>query len=144
MKTKPNSLFSVHTISIQYWSVKWHSYNHTGSDGAGDFGAGFKYGFTKGAPVTIVESELSNLEFSLYPNPSSDRVFLSLAGLNSDNLIVTITDIYGKVHYINNYNTTYNMEFDGSVNVSDFANGVYFVEVISGEKRMTKRVVISH
>ena len=109
-----------------------------------DFGAGFKYGFTKGAPVTIPETELPSLEFTLYPNPTSDRVYLSLAGLNADNLTVKITDIYGKVHFVNNYNTTYNMEFDGSVNVSEFASGTYFVEVISGDKRMTKKVVISH
>lgn len=109
-----------------------------------DFGAGFKYGFTKGAAVAIPEEDLSNLEFTLYPNPSSDRVYISLAGLNADNLTIKITDIYGKVHFINNYSTLYNMEFDGSVNVSDFSNGVYFVEVISGENRMTKKVVISH
>ena len=66
-----------------------------------DFGAGFKYGFTKGAPVTIVESELSNLEFSLYPNPSSDRVFLSLAGLNSDNLTFAVILHYLRFRYSN-------------------------------------------
>jgi len=108
-----------------------------------DFGAGFKYGFTIGEPVKIEETELSPLEFTLYPSPTSDRIFLSLNGLNSNVLEVKITDIYGKSHYVNNYNTTYNMEFDGSVDVSNFANGVYFVEVVSGNKRMTKRVIVS-
>jgi len=108
-----------------------------------DFGAGFKYGFTIGEPVKIEETELSPIEFILYPNPTSDRIFLSLNGLNSNVLEVKITDIYGKSHYVNNYNTTYNMEFDGSVDVSNFANGVYFVEVVSGNKRMTKRVIVS-
>ena len=108
-----------------------------------DFGAGFKYGFTLGAPVKIIETELSPIEFTLYPNPTSDKIFLSLSGLNDNLLTLKVTDIYGKSHYVNSYNTTYNMEFDGSIDVSNFANGVYFVEVISGDKRMTKRVVVS-
>ncbi len=108
-----------------------------------DFGAGFKYGFTIGETVKIDETELSALEFTLYPNPTSDKVFLSLSGLNDKVLTVKISDIYGKFHFVNNYNTTYNMEFDGSIDVSSFANGVYFVEVISGDKRMTKRVIVS-
>ena len=108
-----------------------------------DFGAGFKYGFTLGAAVTIDEAKLSPIEFTLYPNPSSDKIFLSLSGISSKNLTVNITDVYGKSHYVKNHNTTYNMEFDGSIDVSNFANGIYFVEVVSGEERITKRIVVN-
>ena len=108
-----------------------------------DFGAGFKYGFTIGEPVKINEFELSPIEFVLYPNPTSDKIFLSLNGLKDDILHVKVTDIYGKSHFVNTYNTTYNMEFDGSIDVSTFSNGVYFVEVVSGDKRLTKRIVVN-
>jgi len=86
----------------------------------------------------IAEEEM----FQLYPNPASDYLHLEV---NSPDFLeeaeVRIYDMTGKL-LLNKQLTAVQNE-DITFNVSDFSNGIYIVNLVSGGKISTKKVVIS-
>jgi hypothetical protein len=87
---------------------------------------------TEGATAGVNENSLANL--SVYPNPTSDVVNVSVDALVSN---VAIADLNGR--------TVKTVKFDGvsnaSVNVSDLASGVYMMTVSSDKGATTKKIV---
>jgi hypothetical protein len=53
--------------------------------------------------VTAINEENCSENFLLFPNPADDVVYLHMENIASDNLIIEITDITGKITAINNY-----------------------------------------
>lgn len=87
-------------------------------------------------------SKLNDLNFSIYPNPSSDFVTLSYDLYEADNIKIDIFSFEGKLTHskLNEFQLdgNYNLKF----NIQDLPNGIYFVQ-ISGEKfRATKKIII--
>lgn len=109
-----------------------------------DFGSGFKYGFTIGAPVSVVEQELNRLKIALYPNPATRQVNLNLEGLTAKRCQIKISDVLGKVHYTNVIDSSKNMGYSTTINTSDLTNGTYMVEIISGDKKEVRKLVINN
>jgi len=67
--------------------------------------------------------------YSIYPNPTNGELFVSHP-LNSE-FNITITDITGKV-----LNTT-TLQDNESVNVASYPQGMYFIQIESGNERNT-------
>jgi len=109
-----------------------------------DFGSGFKYGFTIGAPVSVVEQELNNLQIELYPNPAYSQVNLNIEGLTTNTCHIKISDVLGKVQYTNIIDSSKNMEYNTTINTSDLSNGSYIVEVTSGTKKEVRKLIINN
>lgn len=76
---------------------------------------------------TVAISELENDNYSLYPNPADDRVFLM-----SDEVInkVILYDIHGNEFYLG----TKSEEKSFSFSISSLANGLYFVSLYADDK----------
>lgn len=113
-------------------------------NGDGSIGAGEVLGDTNGnGKLDGVESAASikkvkaSVNLSVYPNPATDYVLLTLSGSSAD-AEVTITDVLGK--------EIANEKFSGSkkFNVRDFKNGVYVMSIVSNGNTYTKRFVIKH
>lgn len=66
-------------------------------------------------------------KLNLYPNPTDGVFNLVFEGVKVDNFEITIYDIFGKLIYktLTNSNETI-------IDISSFANGVYFVKITSG------------
>jgi len=109
-----------------------------------DFGSGFKYGFTIGAPASVVEQKLNSLHIGLYPNPATSQVNINIEGITANTCHIKISDLLGKVHYTNVINSSKNMDYSMTINTSDLSNGSYFVEVMSGTKKEVKKLVIKN
>ena len=78
-------------------------------------------------------------EIKLYPNPVSNGVlFLSKQSNSFDEL--RIYDVSGKTVLTKNLNTSLNKE---EINVSSLSQGLYFVEVVEGNKRAVSKIIIS-
>jgi glucose/arabinose dehydrogenase len=99
--------------------------------------------FTTGSIVyrivdTLSTTEFANSGFSLYPNPSSDTVFIKST---TDVLAATIElfDISGKLLLSKKGAAT----SENSISVSDFAKGVYIlaVQTVDGNRYNTRLVV---
>jgi len=81
------------------------------------------------AGMSLVENSLSSI--SLFPNPSSDLVYIK--GHNDINLKVSVFDISGKKI----------LEFDkkNSFDISLFEIGVYFVNISDGIKTVIQKII---
>jgi len=78
-------------------------------------------------------SEVEHLEMSVFPNPTSDRLFIG--GTTNDRIEYQLIDILGKIISENSYTTE-------GINLSTLKTGVYFVKLtdINGNT-FTKKVV---
>ena len=87
--------------------------------------------------TTMLNSIIEEQDFSIYPNPISERSVLT--NVNNKHITsVTFYDILG--------NTIYREE---NINVKqinikeeEFNTGIYFVEIISGENKIIKKIII--
>ncbi len=82
------------------------------------------------AGINETQSHSSNIR--MYPNPT--KGIIHLEGLNAKS-IITVTDIFGK--------TVLTVENTNNVDLSTYANGVYFVKVNSGNSIHTEKVVLN-
>ena len=86
------------------------------------------------ADTTLSISEIhDNLSFGIYPNPSNENINIELKNDKFVDL-VTVYNINGEIVLIH--------PNSNSISVSSFAEGMYFVEVLSGNSRGVKRIVV--
>eukprot|EP01136_Pigoraptor_vietnamica_P044997 Opistho-1_new@22424 len=86
------------------------------------------------ADTTLSISEIhDNLSFGIYPNPASDLIHIQLKNDKKVDL-VTVYNINGEI--------VFTQSNSNSVSVSSLAEGMYFVEVLSGKSRGVKRIVV--
>ncbi len=74
---------------------------------------------------------------SVYPNPVTDYLSVSLSTGSTDNY-VTISDVLGKVVYEEKITAS------KKINTEEFKNGVYVVSLTSNGTTYTKRIVVKH
>ena len=82
----------------------------------------------------------ANLNLIISPNPGSGIYNLSLENLNSENIILKVYDISGKLIYINEYKNPGD-NFETTLNLSLFADGIYHVN-LKTENTIFHRVLI--
>ena len=92
------------------------------------------------APNAISEYS-NNASVSTYPNPVNDQLNLVVKGMEG-NTQITITDAQGKVVRVINAELTGSDEVL-TYNVSDFAQGVYFLNVRNNEKVISQKFVVT-
>ena len=73
----------------------------------------------------------------LFPNPATNYLSITL-GSNNKKVEVTITDITGKIIYTTIATDTQKIE----VNTQDFAEGIYVMQIQTGEFIETKKFII--
>lgn len=87
----------------------------------------------EGTPTGIKDNDLNNI--SIYPNPTNNIVYVNLT--NIENLeTITLRDVTGRI-IAQNGNPNGTVQFD----LSNEANGVYFINIESENGFVTKKVV---
>ncbi len=74
-------------------------------------------------------------EISMYPNPVSDQLTITVGGAPMEGTVVTITDLTGRVL------STQKLRADGKLDMSTLRTGTYLVTVGEGKSKVTRRVV---
>ncbi|MEP7170348.1 MAG: T9SS type A sorting domain-containing protein, partial [Bacteroidota bacterium] len=82
-------------------------------------------------PTGISQQSLVIGHWSLYPNPASQSITIESSLMTNDQCLMTILDLFGRVIY---QFTIYNLKSKIKIDVSGFSQGVYFVQLQSGEK----------
>lgn len=72
------------------------------------------------------------ISFNVYPNPVAETLNIALSG--ADKGSITLSDLSGKVLGVYNANTR-------SINMNQFAAGVYFATFSNGSQRITQRFI---
>jgi len=87
-----------------------------------------------------VLSTVNRNDFNIFPNPSNGIVNLSLNGPNTENALIEIYDIMGKLIFSAklNVNTNNNVQYDFSA----YGKGMYFINIKSGNDIKTEKLII--
>lgn len=89
--------------------------------------------FTEGTGINTLSDELSS---SIYPNPAEGRVYIS--NPSSDNFSYEIFNINGQL-----VASRYNLSGSTTeVDMSEFAKGIYFVDVTTAERTQTMKLIL--
>ncbi|MFA6825251.1 MAG: T9SS type A sorting domain-containing protein, partial [Bacteroidales bacterium] len=76
----------------------------------------------------------------MYPNPASQETKLVVTGLQGE-VKITISDVQGRI--INTINTkANNNKVEETINVSDMANGVYYVRLQNDQISRTQKLIV--
>jgi hypothetical protein len=81
--------------------------------------------------ITSIDNSFKNIELSIYPNPTTNQVTLSLSDYNLDNLSYNVFDINGKLILTNRINS--NAE---TIYFNDLNSSIYFVKIIENDKEL--------
>lgn len=103
----------------------------------GDFGCGFTQYFNVNWPTAITDVKPLDAQMNVYPNPASDVVNVSFAGLNVDGNI-SIVDAVGKTVAMQHVK-----EGHKSINISELPNGIYSVMYMGADNvKLQQKFVI--
>jgi len=91
------------------------------------------------APTVVDSTQVLAAQhgLSIFPNPTQDKVNLTLSNLKDDETTsVVVTDETGKTVY-----SAKNLQSQNEVNVSNFNNGTYFFRITMGKDVMVYKVM---
>lgn len=106
-----------------------------------DFGCGFTYDFFTAWPEGVTDNSQVNTQLLAYPNPATDKIIVSLRGMDKVNGNLQVIDMTGRTvlaERITNTGLTFN--------TSEFANGLYtiiFYDNDQGGIKLQTRVLIA-
>ncbi len=123
---------------VQHTSVQFNDINNGWSGGfntSATEGGIFKWGSVR-LPASVSYGKVD--AFKVYPNPSNDLVYVS-ANVNGASSI-KVTDIMGRVVFEKSYPTKSMLLT--SFDVSNYASGLYFVEVSESNNKSVQKVLV--
>lgn len=123
---------------IQHTAVQFNDINNGWSGGfntSATVGGMFKWGSVR-LPASVSYGKVD--AFKVYPNPSNDLVYVS-ANVNGASTI-KVTDMMGRVVFEKSYPTKSMLLT--SFDVSNYASGLYFVEVSESNNRSVQKVLV--
>jgi len=118
---------------VYFWRVRAMHGNDTSSWSA-------PFSFT--ASNTSVAEITSGAVLNVFPNPAKDVVNISLSNSTSSKISVAIIDMLGKTVLENNYNVNSSSK-NISIDLRNFNQGIYFINVTTEVEKLTKRMVIN-
>ncbi|MEO8085216.1 MAG: serine hydrolase [Bacteroidota bacterium] len=90
---------------------------------------------------TGIEEAPGNILFDVYPNPASDKLSIAISETASTTE-VKILDVIGKVLYSSNVER--NSYKEVTIDTHNLADGIYFVQISSGNKNGIKKFIVNH
>lgn len=93
-----------------------------------------------GASTALSNEEFnSDFQVSFFPNPTKDSLNINMGNLKEKSCLFTLIDINGKVVLEKNIENTTLIE---KVNIEMIPNGIYLATLLSGDKKITRKVVL--
>jgi hypothetical protein len=87
-------------------------------------------------------NETNNIEgIALYPNPSTENLFIRSTMHVNSTVQVNFTDVAGRLVQQNNFNNL-NVGQNQTININALAKGVYFVKVKTAKSESIQRIVV--
>ena len=79
---------------------------------------------------------------SVYPNPANGQANVSFKLNTETQVVISITDLAGKVAYTNNLGTTVSGAHNVAINTDALSNGVYMVNVLANGVVSTQKLIV--
>jgi hypothetical protein len=81
-------------------------------------------------------------DVSLFPNPANESLTVSVQTANTLKIQLRVTDVTGKIMYAREQ--TVKGKMNQQLDLTPYASGVYFLELISGQQSVKKSFVVTH
>ena len=94
-----------------------------------------------GAPQAIVRPALGDHTLVVYPNPSTGIVHLTISGMEGRKVELTVINVIGTVLYRETL-TELNERYTKTLDLSRFANGLYYVKLEADNASQLCKLVI--
>ena len=105
-----------------------------------DFGGGVQFDFIM--PESVSTEDIADYRLlSVFPNPTFDRINIEMHGFENEKLVLEVTDLTGNIiihQNIDNQGITHQIE---TLDLSDYANGMYFLRIYNDEKNWVRPIV---
>ena len=146
----PNNI-AIDTLVYDWLNDSWitinHEYDYFGQIYVATHGRGmFKSStFSESKELDyypIISSEIEIEGISVYPNPTSDLLFLDFSVKNDgDNVLVSLFDIQGKLLNNLEFNNLLSGNYKKQMDFSYLNNGIYIVKIIVDNKTFESKIV---
>jgi hypothetical protein len=93
--------------------------------------------YYSGAQITLAAIQPFAPEIKVYPNPASNTVYFSLGDETLSRTEIKIIDLSGKTMIIKT------LDHEGSIDISSLNNGLYLIQIKTGEKVFTRKFIKS-
>jgi len=91
--------------------------------------------------IDAVEVISTNGAISVYPNPTSGQFVINFKDVAKENVSIIVFDLAGKAVYSNTVSTiSNNLQ---TIDISNNANGVYFIRVVSEENTFSGKITLN-
>jgi trimeric autotransporter adhesin len=90
-------------------------------------------------PVSVADSK--EVSFSVFPVPANDQINVQFGDNTTETTNLSITDVSGRILYSVEYSDM-KTGFLHSINTSAYAEGLYFLKVISAGNRSIQKIMI--
>lgn len=88
-----------------------------------------------------VAQQQNEIKANIYPNPVSEKLMIQLKGVNMEEKIsLQLSNMIGKVVYQDEFPYEDNLV----IPVSQLQEGVYMLSVVSGDKKIARKIVVNH
>ncbi|MCB0435184.1 MAG: S8 family serine peptidase [Mangrovimonas sp.] len=94
-----------------------------------------------GSGLTLSNEDFAlNTNFKVWPNPVKDQLYYSFKSVSQGDVNIEITDINGRLVY-KNTDKSLSSFISGSIDMSSFSKGIYFVKIRQGNFVQTEKIV---
>ncbi len=90
--------------------------------------------FVVTSSTDVKDATPPSTEFSVFPNPANDKIFIKLADASNEAYYVTVTNVLGRAILM-----LPQPQLEGGIDISTFSSGVYFVRLMD---KKTKSLTI--
>ena len=98
-------------------------------------------GIDLGTFLTGIPTIPNNTEITIYPNPANESIYISYMNTdNKGNIVMSLTDLSGRLVYSENIATT--SIFEKKMDVSSLAKGVYILNLKTEAAAINKKVMV--
>lgn len=99
-----------------------------------------KYTFETGTTLGVQSPENANMISALFPNPAAETLWLTVKPMVGENWNIKVSDLSGKVVYTED--RSYVPECRLSIDVKNFAKGVYLIEILNAGNYSSDKFVV--
>jgi len=92
--------------------------------------------------VAALDENTADFSVNVFPNPAADQATVSFDLTNASNVVVTVTDLSGKVVYTNAMGNQTTGKHSVEINTAQLAGGVYAVNFSADNTVVTKKLVV--
>jgi len=130
-----DSLHALIAFTNYHWRIKATNYNDTTLWCATQ---NFKTG-----PYTSISSFENNDVCEFYPNPAKNHFNLLIGTSNTSSCEINIIDVMGQLVKTDKFTLNYGKN-NKMINVSNLADGIYFVKIKYNNESITKKLIINN